>query len=176
MGSVLFRFLLTSTCNRMLAKKLKNNKIILGSASPRRQELLRLLGVDFEIRISKTDEVFQETFSSNKIATFLAIQKSKALTKTIKENEILITADTIVAKASKILNKPKNKEEAFEMLSFLSDDVHEVITGVCIADNDKKDVFSVTTKVYFKQLSEDEIHYYIKTYKPFDKAGAYVIQ
>ena len=120
--------------------------------------------------------MFQETFSSNKIATFLAIQKSKALTKTIKENEILITADTIVAKASKILNKPKNKEEAFEMLSFLSDDVHEVITGVCIADNDKKDVFSVTTKVYFKQLSEDEIHYYIKTYKPFDKAGAYGIQ
>lgn len=160
----------------MFFELLKNKKIILGSASPRRQELLKLLGVDVEIRVGNTDESYQANLFPEKIAEFLAIQKSDALKNTIKANEILITADTIVVKKGKILNKPKDEQEAFEMLSFLSDDMHEVITGVCISNNEKKEVFSVNTKVFFKKLTKQEIDFYIKEYKPFDKAGAYGIQ
>ncbi|MEE2700169.1 MAG: Maf family nucleotide pyrophosphatase [Bacteroidota bacterium] len=160
----------------MLAKKLKNNKIILGSASTRRQELLHLLGLDFEIRISNKDEQFDEELPPEKIAIFLAKQKSESLKNTIEDDEILITADTIVTKAGKILNKPNNEKEAFEMLSFLSNDVHEVITACCIANHKKTESFSVKTKVFFKKLANEEINFYIKNYKPFDKAGAYGIQ
>ena len=124
----------------MLFELLKDRKIILGSASSRRKELLELLGVDFEIRVSNTDETFQVNLSAEEIAEFLAIQKSEALRDTIKTNEILITADTIVTKEGKILNKPQHEQEAFEMLSSLSDGMHEVITGVCISDNEKKEV------------------------------------
>lgn len=160
----------------MLFDLLKNKKIILGSASLRRQELLELLGVDFEIRVSNMNESYQANLSPEEIAVFLAIQKSDALKSTIKADEILITADTIVVKEGKILNKPKDEQEASGMLTFLSDDMHEVITGVCLLNNEKKEVFSVNTKVFFKKLTKQEIDFYIKEYKPFDKAGAYGIQ
>lgn len=160
----------------MLAEILKNKKIVLGSASPRRQELLKLLAVDFEIRLSNADEQFDEKSPPEKIAKFLATQKSEALKNTIRKDEILITADTIVTKEGRVLNKPNNEKEAFEMLSFLSDDMHEVITGVCISSAEKSISYSVNTKVFFKKLSAEEINFYIKNYKPFDKAGAYGIQ
>ena len=160
----------------MLAEILKNKKIVLGSASPRRQELLKLLAVDFEIRLSNADEQFDEKSPPEKIAKFLATQKSEAIKNTIRKDEILITADTIVAKAGRILNKPNNEKEAFEMLTFLSNDGHQVITGVCISSTEKSISFSVNAKVFFKKLSAEEINFYIKNYKPFDKAGAYRIQ
>ena len=160
----------------MLAEILKNKKIVLGSASPRRQELLKLLAVDFEIRLSNIDEQFDERLPTEEIAEFLAKQKSEALKNTIRKDEILITADTIVTKEGRVLNKPNNEKEAFEMLSFLSEDMHEVITGVCISSTEKSISFSVNAKVFFKKLSAEEINFYIKNYKPFDKAGAYGIQ
>ncbi len=160
----------------MLGENLKNKKIVLGSASPRRQELLKLLAVDFEIRLSNSDEQFNEKLPPEQIAKFLATQKSEALKNTIIKNEILITADTIVAKEDRILNKPKNEKEAVEMLTFLSNGRHQVITGVCISSTEKSISFSVNTKVFFKKLSSEEINFYIKNYKPFDKAGAYGIQ
>jgi len=160
----------------MLAEILKNKKIVLGSASPRRQELLKLLAVDFEIRLSNVDEQFDERLPTEEIAEFLAKQKSEALKNTIRKDEILITADTIVTKEGRVLNKPNNEKEAFEMLSFLSEDMHEVITGVCISSTEKSISFSVNAKVFFKKLSAEEINFYIKNYKPFDKAGAYGIQ
>ena len=160
----------------MLAEILKNKKIVLGSASPRRQELLKLLAVDFEIRLSNVDEQFDERLPTEEIAEFLAKQKSEALKNTIRKNEILITADTIVAKEGRVLNKPNNEKEAIEMLSFLSNNSHEVMTGVCISSAEKSISFSVNTKVFFKKLSAEEINFYIKNYKPFDKAGAYGIQ
>lgn len=122
------------------------------------------------------NESYQANLSPEEIAVFLAIQKSDALKSTIKADEILITADTIVVKEGKILNKPKDEQEASGMLTFLSDDMHEVITGVCLLNNEKKEVFSVNTKVFFKKLTKQEIDFYIKEYKPFDKAGAYGIQ
>jgi septum formation protein len=160
----------------MLGENLKNKKIVLGSASPRRQELLKLLAVDFEIRLSNADEQFNEKLPPEQIAKFLATQKSEALKNTIIKNEILITADTIVAKEGRILNKPNNEKEAVEMLTFLSNDGHQVITGVSISSTEKSISFSVNTKVFFKKLSSEEINFYIKNYKPFDKAGAYGIQ
>ncbi|OUV69932.1 MAG: septum formation protein Maf [Flavobacteriales bacterium TMED123] len=160
----------------MLGENLKNKKIVLGSASPRRQELLKLLAVDFEIRLSNSDEQFNEKLPPEQIAKFLATQKSEALKNTIIKNEILITADTIVAKEDRILNKPNNEKEAVEMLTFLSNGRHQVITGVCISSTEKSIAFSVNTKVFFKKLSSEEINFYIKNYKPFDKAGAYGIQ
>ncbi|MBC8267076.1 MAG: septum formation protein Maf [Flavobacteriales bacterium] len=160
----------------MLVDILKNKKIILGSASPRRKELLKSLGVDFKIRVAKAEERFPKNLQKEKISEFLALQKAKELLLELKENEILITADTIVIKDEKILNKPKDESEAFEMLSFLSDDVHEVITSVCLLNTHKKEVFSSSTKVFFKNLSNTEINFYIENYKPFDKAGAYGIQ
>ena len=160
----------------MLFDLIKNKKIILGSASPRRQELLRLLGIDFETRISNSDESYQVNLSPEEIPIFLAIKKKEVLKETIKANEILITADTIVVKEEEILNKPKDEQEACEMLSSLSNDMHQVITGVCISNHEKQEVFSVTTNVFFKKLTIQEIDFYVKEYKPFDKAGAYGIQ
>ena len=161
---------------RMFSEFLKNKKLVLGSASPRRRELLKLLGVDFEIRLSNLDEHFNKKLPPEKIVIRLAEQKSEELKSTIKNNEILITADTVVFKEGRILNKPNNKREAFEMLKFLSDDVHEVITGVCISSIERSMSFSTNTKVFFKKLSSEEITFYIKNYRPFDKAGAYGIQ
>ena len=160
----------------MLVRILKDKKIILGSASPRRQELLRSLGIDFEIRISNTDENYPLHLSPEKVTEFLVAVKSENLSATIKANEILITADTIVVKGDRVLNKPKDRLEAQEMLQFLSGDKHKVITSVCLASKNKQKVFTSETEVHFKVLSIEEIDYYIKEYQPFDKAGAYGIQ
>ena len=160
----------------MLAEILKGKKIILGSASPRRQELLKSLGIDFEIRVKDLKEKYPKNLKEKEISEFLAIQKSENLSKTLKSEEILITADTIVVKGDRVLNKPKDRLEAQEMLQFLSGDKHKVITSVCLASKNKQEVFTSETEVHFKILSIEEIDYYIKEYQPFDKAGAYGIQ
>ena len=160
----------------MLVDLLKDKKIILGSASPRRKELLKSLGIDFEIRVKDLKEKYPKNLKEKEISEFLAIQKSDALLNTIKANEILITADTIVVKGDRVLNKPKDKLEAKEMLEFLSGEEHLVITSVCLRNHQKKLVFSSITKIFFKPLSNAEINYYVEKYKPLDKAGAYGIQ
>jgi len=160
----------------MLVDLLKDKKIILGSVSPRRKELLESLGIDFEIRVKDLKEEYPKNLKEKEISEFLAIQKSENLSKTLKSEEILITADTIVVKGDRVLNKPKDRLEAQEMLQFLSGDKHKVITSVCLASKNKQEVFTSETEVHFKILSIEEIDYYIKEYQPFDKAGAYGIQ
>ena len=160
----------------MLSDLLKDKRIVLGSASPRRQDLLRAIINDFEIKVSDLNEEYPKGLKEKEICEFLAIQKSEVLSIKIKKNEILITADTIVIKGDQILNKPKNKTQAKEMLVSLSDSSHKVITSVCLRDQQKKLVFSSITKVFFKSLSDAEINYYVEKYKPLDKAGSYGIQ
>ena len=160
----------------MLSDLLKDKRIVLGSASPRRQDLLRAIINDFEIKVSDLNEEYPKGLKEKEICEFLAIQKSEVLSIKIKKNEILITADTIVIKGDQILNKPKNKIQAKEMLVSLSDSSHKVITSVCLRDQQKKLVFSSITKVFFKSLSDAEINYYVEKYKPLDKAGSYGIQ
>ena len=134
------------------------------------------MGIDFEIRVKDLKEKYPKNLKEKEISEFLAIQKSENLSKTLKSEEILITADTIVVKGDRVLNKPKDRLEAQEMLQFLSGDKHKVITSVCLASKNKQEVFTSETEVHFKILSIEEIDYYIKEYQPFDKAGAYGIQ
>ena len=158
----------------MIFKNLINKKIILASKSPRRQELLRGLGIPFEIRTKEIDEDFPNTIDASDVASFLAQKKAEAFELSI--DEILITSDTAVLLTNRILNKPQNTEEAIEMLKSLSGKTHKVCTGVCIKSIEKEVLFSDFTSVTYKQLSTDEIEYYIKQFKPFDKAGSYGIQ
>lgn len=151
-------------------------KIILGSKSPRRKELLKELGFDFTIKTKDTDESYPSDFAESKVAEFIAQKKANALINEIKEDELLICSDTVVVINNEILGKPQDYNEAFSMLSKLSGNSHKVITGVVLANPLKKHSFSVTTEVTFKELSKDEIDFYINEYKPFDKAGAYGIQ
>lgn len=160
----------------MLSNKLKNYKVILASGSPRRHELLKDLDVDFTIKLKEVDEVYPDDLKSYEITDFLADLKSKAFEKSIRKDELIITSDTIVWIDDIALGKPKNYEDAFDMLSRLSNNVHEVITSVCILNKDFKKVINDSVKVYFKKLTKEEIDYYITTYKPYDKAGAYGIQ
>lgn len=155
-------------------ENLETKTIILASQSPRRQELLSDLGISFEVKIKPTKEDFPPNMDTHKIAEYLAIKKASAFEP--KENEIIITADTVVIHNNNVLNKPKDDDKAKLMLNKLSDSSHNVITGVCIYHKNEKHSFSELTKVQFKALSEKEIDYYIKNYKPSDKAGAYGIQ
>lgn len=150
-------------------------RLILASKSPRRQELLRSLEVDFEIRTKDVNEDFPEDLNPNLVAEFLAIKKSEAF-EALAENELLLTSDTTVICNGKILNKAADYNEAFGMIEMLSGKSHEVITGVCLRTKDQRIAFSETTKVTFATLTTAEIDHYIKQYKPFDKAGAYGIQ
>ena len=158
----------------MIFKNLINKKIILASKSPRRQELLRGLGIPFEIRTKEIDEDFPNTIDASDVASFLAQKKAEAFELSI--DEILIASDTAVLLTNRILNKPQNTENAIEMLKSLSGKTHKVCTGVCIKSIEKEVLFSDFTSVTYKQLSTDEIEYYIKQFKPFDKAGSYGIQ
>lgn len=149
--------------------------LLLASNSPRRKELLAGLGFEFKIKVKEVHEDFPEHLKRAEVAEYLASHKADAYQDDL-QHEVLLTADTIVCLDERILNKPANYEEAFEMLSALSGRQHEVITGVCLLMKERKVVFHDTTKVYFKELAEAEIDYYIRNYKPFDKAGAYGIQ
>ena len=160
----------------MLSKLQQQYTITLGSASPRRKELLSDIGLEFSIQTTDKEEDFPHELKEQEIAEFLAKQKSEFLSENLKSTDLLITADTIVSFRNELLNKPKDNKEAFNTLKKLSGNTHKVITGVCIKTSAKELVFSSITKVTFKQLSDEEIKYYINHFNPFDKAGAYGIQ
>lgn len=150
--------------------------VILASKSPRRQELLKLMDVNFRIALKEVDESFPEGLSPEEIAVYIAEKKARAFDGYILEDEIVLTADTIVSVGNRILGKPRDENEAYEMLSLLSGRKHEVITGVALLDKARFHSFYDLTEVFFRTLTEDEIWYYIKINRPFDKAGAYGIQ
>jgi len=154
--------------------KLKGKKLILGSQSPRRKDLLASLDLDFKVITKNIDETYPNGLSNKEIAEYLANIKSTVFKP--KSNEIIITADTIVCVGNEILGKPSTKTEARQMLKKLSAKAHEVITGVSIKSTNNEYTFSDTTSVHFGKLTHDEIVYYIDTYKPYDKAGSYGIQ
>jgi septum formation protein len=160
----------------MLSNKFKNNTIILGSASPRRQELFKELNIPFTIKIKSVEEIYPSNLKGEEITNFLALLKANAFNNDINENDIIITSDTIVWLKDEALEKPKNKVHAIEILQKLSGESHEVITSVCIKTIKKLITFSDITIVNFKKLSLEEINYYVENYKPYDKAGAYGIQ
>lgn len=159
----------------MLREKLSNYNIILASGSPRRQQFLRDLDIPFTIQLKEVDEIYPEHLQSNEITEYLADLKANAFSE-LKENDLLITSDTIVWLDNRALGKPKDSEDAFDMLSQLSGKKHQVITSVSIKGKNFQKMISDTTDVYFKELSTEEINYYINTYQPFDKAGSYGIQ
>jgi septum formation protein len=151
-------------------------KLILGSKSPRRSELLGLLGYEFSLRSKDTDESFPEALSSDLVAEYVAQKKADDLKNDLIDDEVIICADTTVIIDDKILGKPSNRDEAIEMLEQLSGREHTVITGVVIASLEKQISFSVSTSVFFHPLSADEIRMYIEKDQPYDKAGSYGIQ
>ena len=159
----------------MLREKLKNHTIILASSSPRRQQFFRELDLDFIIQIKEVEEIYPKELEGTEITDFLADLKSKPFTN-LSKNDLLITSDTIVWLHDKALGKPKNKDEAFTMLKELSGKKHEVITSISIKSLAFQKIINDITTVYFKEITDEEINYYVKNYKPFDKAGAYVIQ
>ena len=160
----------------MLSEKFKNKNIILASASPRRQELFKELGLKFSIKVKSIEENYPSTLKEEKITNYLAELKASVFENELKENDIVITSDTIVWHKNRPLEKPNNKPEAINMLQELSGTDHKVITSICIKTSTTQKVFFDTTVVYFKQLTAEEIDFYVKNYKPFDKAGAYGIQ
>lgn len=160
----------------MLSNKLSNYHIILGSASPRRQQFLKELGLPFTIQLKNTEENYPKHLKSAEIADYLAVLKASAFKNELKNNDLLITADTIVWLDGKSLAKAANKEEAIKMLEELSGKMHEVISACCITTTQFQKVFHEVTKVYFKKLTKEEIEFYITNFKPFDKAGSYGIQ
>jgi septum formation protein len=150
-------------------------KITLASKSPRRQQLLRDLGVDFEIEVREIEEIYPDHLTREAIAEYLAELKASAFND-LDENQLIITSDTIVCVDDSVLGKPKDRADAIAMLQQLSGRSHSVISGVCMKTNAKTKTFSDTTKVHFKTLSQQEIEYYIDKFKPYDKAGSYGIQ
>ncbi len=159
-----------------MEKQILGFQLVLGSKSPRRQELLVGMGFDFEVRTKDTDEDFPDYLSLEKVPVYLAELKAMALFDELEKGEVLITSDTIVLLENEILGKPNSPENAKEMLLKLSAKSHEVITGVHLKSLEKSHSFSVSTKVFFKPLTEEMIDFYVENYKPFDKAGAYGIQ
>lgn len=157
-----------------MLENLNKYEIILVSGSPRRRNLLKALGLKFKTDAVDVDESIPVCMPVNEAALFLAEKKAKAYQ--IKHNQLVITADTIVCMSGEVLGKPAEQKEAQQMLRKLSGNVHDVITGVCIKSSEKQRVFSSTTEVHFKTLSEKEISHYIDVYKPYDKAGSYGIQ
>ena len=160
----------------MLKEKLKDWTVILASGSPRRQDFFKSLDIDFEIQLKPIEEVFPEELQGKEITDFLAVLKSQPFIETLSSNDLLITSDTIVWHENKALGKPKDEADAFCMIKSMSNKTHEVITSVCFTTTQKQKLVNSTTKVTFKKFTDDEIWYYIKNFKPMDKAGAYGIQ
>ena len=151
-------------------------KIILASGSPRRQQFFKDLDLNYEIRLKEIEEIYPDNLKAEEITNYLAELKASAFEGELLENEILITSDTLVWLKDKALGKPKDYDDAFEILKSLSNETHEVITSVCFKTTTKSETLFDVTKVTFNTLSEEAIHYYLENYKPFDKAGAYGIQ
>jgi septum formation protein len=160
----------------MLSTKLSKYTIILSSKSPRRQQLLKDLDINFVIKTKEVEEIYPLNLKESEITDFLSDLKSKPFEEELTENDILITSDTIVWSNNNALGKPKDYDEAFKMLKELSNNTHKVITSICISNKKFKKTINDSTFVTFKELTDEEINYYITTYKPFDKAGAYGIQ
>jgi septum formation protein len=150
-------------------------KLILASNSPRRKEILRASGFDFEVIVRPTSEEFDQAMAHQEVPEFLAKKKAECFND-FDDNYLILTADTVVVLENKIINKPENQQQAFEMLSALSGKTHKVITGVCIKNGSEYDNFIDITKVAFDELTEAEIWFYIKNHHPMDKAGAYGVQ
>jgi septum formation protein len=160
-----------------MLENLKKYNIVLASKSPRRQELLKGIGIDFSVLTKDVDESYAPNISVYDVAPYLSVKKAKAFNEEeLPDNYMVITADTVVVVNDMILGKPKNTEEAHEMLNLISGKKHSVITGVTIRTSDKVKTFSVVSKVSFEVLEQDEIEYYVNNFKPYDKAGAYGIQ
>jgi len=159
-----------------MLNNLKDYQLILASQSPRRHQMLKELGLDFKIQTKDVEEVYPDHLKREEIPVYLSKLKAEAFVLDLNEKELVITADTIVCVGDIVLGKPKNRDEAVEMLQMLSGRSHQVISGVCLKSKEKEVSFSTTTHVHFKELSLEEIDYYIDNYKPFDKAGAYGIQ
>lgn len=151
-------------------------KILLASQSPRRQQLIADSGFDMQVIKIDVEEDFNSDLKASEIPEYLAKKKSLAYTDFIPDNSLVVTADTIVWLGDKVLNKPKDIQEAKEMLQMISGNMHTVYTGVCIMSNKKSHVFSEATEVYFNHLNDETIDFYLSQYKPLDKAGAYGIQ
>ena len=160
----------------MLRNKLKKYTLILASGSPRRQQFFKDLDLDFEIRLKEIEEIYPPELKAHEITNYLAELKASAFKGEVQQNEILITSDTIVWHNNKALGKPKDEQDAFEILKSLSNATHEVITSVCFKTNEKVELLHEITKVTFNELSDESIRYYLENYKPYDKAGAYGIQ
>jgi septum formation protein len=155
---------------------LKKYHLILASKSPRRQYLLKELGLDFKVRTKEVDESFPSEMKAQEIPIYLCKKKADAFDEELNENTIVITADTIVWIEGQVLNKPENFDDAVRMLKLLSGKMHEVYTGVCLKSKNKTKSFYALTKVYFKTLTQQEIEFYINNFNPYDKAGAYGAQ
>jgi len=157
-------------------KNLDKYKIILASKSPRRQQLLADLGIDYEVETREVEEVYPESLSSYQVPEYLSKLKAKPFLSEIDNDTIVITSDTIVCIDGEILGKPGDYNHAVEMFKKISGKKHQVVTGVCITSKAKQVCFTSSTDVFFKELSREEIDFYIDRFKPYDKAGAYGIQ
>jgi len=155
---------------------LKGRKIVLASKSPRRHELMKGLGIPFEVRTKEVDESFDPELKGEEIPLFLARKKAEAFLPDLKQEEILVTSDTVVWLGDRVFNKPENREEAIDMISTLSGRSHEVITAVCLSSKEQSMVESETTEVRFGELEPESIAWYVDRFRPFDKAGGYGIQ
>jgi septum formation protein len=151
-------------------------KLILASGSPRRQQFFKDLDLEFEVRLKEVEEIYPEHLQAEEITNYLAELKANAFEGDLAADELLVTSDTLVWHQGKALGKPKDAEDAFQILQSLSDATHEVITSVCFKTTTKTETIYEVSKVTFTHLSEEAIRYYISHYKPFDKAGAYGIQ
>ena len=152
-------------------------RIILGSNSPRRRELLAGLDLSFDVHvIPGLEENYPDSLQPQEIPGFLSKQKAEAYLSALEDQVLLITADTIVWNETEVIGKPKDREDAIRMLRSLSGHEHQVVTGVCLTTTKKQETFSVVSSVRFASLTDEEIIYYVDKYKPFDKAGAYGIQ
>ena len=161
----------------MLLDKLKQYNVVLASNSPRRKELLADLGIDFKVRTIKgIDESYPHDMPVLEIAEFISQKKAQAYQRLMGENEIIITADTVVILGNEVLGKPIDTADACRMLRELSGNTHKVVTGVTIVMQGRMSSFSAVTDVEFAQLSDEDIDFYVDNYHPLDKAGAYGIQ
>jgi len=152
------------------------NQIILASQSPRRKQLLEWAEINFEIIVKETDESYPKDLSVNEVAVHIARNKAYAVQHELDDSKIIIAADTIVVIGNEIIGKPKDRQDAIDILSKLSGNKHSVITGVVIIHKGKEIAFADITNVWFHHLTKEQIEFYIDKYKPYDKAGAYAIQ
>lgn len=161
----------------ILNEKIKGFRVILASASPRRHALLNAMGIDFDFAPVHAEEVYPQTLQAAEVPEYLSRLKADAFPmEKLEENDILITADTIVWKDGRCIEKPFDENDAVRILKNLSGEMHEVFTAITLKSLHKQHTFSVRSAVWFRELSDEEINYYIVTYQPFDKAGAYGVQ